>query len=127
LRYYNFIHVFTLMLCQIYQYLRKRNLVDFSQCLLQIEASVEDMKSVYNVFKTFLINIISLTEKTQNASYERNIRYTEENMLPLVKSILLMPSPLIKINTHYVDEKNDLHKLLQFTPAESKISEIREA
>ncbi|EZA54921.1 uncharacterized protein LOC105279589 isoform X2 [Ooceraea biroi] len=119
LRYRNFIHLFTLMLRQVYQCLRKRNLVDLSQCQLQVEASVEDLRSVYNVFNTFLTSIVSSTEEAQSVLCERNVgRTSEEDVLPLVKNVLLMPSPLIKINTHYVDEKDDLHKLLQFTPAE---------
>ncbi|XP_032686269.1 uncharacterized protein LOC116851192 [Odontomachus brunneus] len=117
--YNNFISLFTLILCQVYQSLRKNYLVDLSQCLLQVQASQEDMKSMYNVFKTLLTSIINYTEETENIVCKRNTTHiTEQIALPLMKSVLLMPSPLIKINTNCADEKNDLHKLLQFTPGE---------
>lgn len=100
--------------------------MDLSQCILQVEASAEDLKSVHNVFETFLTSIVGSTEETQSALCERNMGHIsrEENVLPFVTNVLLMPSPLIKINTNCIDEKNDLHKLLQFTPREGKVSEI---
>ncbi|XP_025157486.1 uncharacterized protein LOC105182540 isoform X2 [Harpegnathos saltator] len=115
----NFISLFTLILCQVYQSLKKGHLVDFSQYLLQVQASTEDMKSMHNVFKSFLTNVINYTEETENILCEKNTTHIiGETLLPLAKSVLLMPSPLIKININYADEKNDLHKLLQFTPGE---------
>lgn len=45
-----------------------------------------------------------------------------ENVLPFVNSVLLMPSPLIKINTNCADEMNDLQKVLQLTPGETNSS-----
>lgn len=105
----------------MYQYLKKGYLIDLSQCFLQVKASTEDMKSMSNVFETLLTSIISYTEETKNVLCERNTTHSiGEITLPLAKSVLLMPSPLIKININCADEKNDLHKLLQFTPAESK-------
>lgn len=81
------------------------------------------MSSVRNIFRTFLTSMTSSMEETQNVLCKRNTEYVPmENMLPHVKSVLLMPSPLIKINTHCADEKNDLHKLLQFTPGEGKFN-----
>lgn len=60
-------------------------------------------------------------EETQSFFCKRNMNYaSEEYVLPFVNNVLLMPSPLIKINTNCVDEANDLQKLLQLTPAESK-------
>ncbi|KYN02170.1 hypothetical protein ALC62_06953 [Cyphomyrmex costatus] len=115
--YQNFIHLFTLMLYQIYQSLRKDELVDLAQCLLQVEASAEDMKSMCNVFKTFLANMISSTEEMPNVLCVKSIeRISEENILPFVKNVLLMPSPLIKINTNCTNQKSDTQ--LQFTPGE---------
>lgn len=117
--YNNFISFFTLVLYQVYQSLRKNYLVDLSQCLLQVKASVEDMKSMYNVFKTLLTSVINYMVETENALCGENITHahvTGEIAMPFMKSVLLMPSPLIKINTNYADEKNDLHKLLQCTP-----------
>lgn len=99
--------------------------MDLSQCLLQVEASTEDMKSMCNVFKTFLASMISSTEETQSVPRSKNIeRISEENVLPFVKSILLMPSPLIKINTNCANEKNDT-QLLQFTPGKNKNSKSK--
>lgn len=60
-------------------------------------------------------------EETENILCGKNTTHiTGEIALPLMKSVLLMPSPLIKINTNCADEKSDLHKLLQFTPGEGK-------
>lgn len=117
--YNNFISLFTLILCQVYQSLRKGYLVDLSQCLLQVEASKEDMKSMYDVFKILLTSIINYTEETENILCGNTTHIIEGTILPLVKNVL-MPSPVIKFNTNYAAEKNDLHKLLQFTPGESK-------
>lgn len=62
-------------------------------------------------------------EETQNISRKKDMEYASgEYMLPFVNSVLLMPSPLIKINTNCVDETNDLQKLLQLTPSESKFT-----
>ncbi|XP_039305540.1 uncharacterized protein LOC105192958 [Solenopsis invicta] len=116
--YHNFMRLLTLILYQIYQCLRKENLVDLSQCLLQVKASAEDMKSMYNVLQTFLTSIINSMEETQSVLCAKSIeRISEDNVLPFVKSVLLMPSPLIKINTNYAHERNDT-QLLQFTPSE---------
>jgi len=94
--------------------------VDLSQCLLQVEASAEDMKSMCNVFKTFLASMINSMEESQSVLCTKNIeRISEDNVLPFVKSVLLMPSPLIKININCRDQRNDT-QLLQFTPGESK-------
>ncbi|XP_012064489.1 PREDICTED: uncharacterized protein LOC105627821 [Atta cephalotes] len=114
--YHNFIHLLTLILYQVYQCLRKDDLVDLSQCLLQVEASTEDMKSMCNVFKTFLANMISSTEEMQNDLCVKNTERISEdkNVLPFVKNILLMSSPLIKINTNCANQRNEL----QFTPTE---------
>lgn len=107
----------------MYQCLRKDELVDLSQCLLQVEASVDDMKSMYNIFKTILTNMKNSIEETQSISCEKNMDYmSRENVLPFVNSVLLMPSPLIKINTNCADETNDLQRLLQLTPGESKLT-----
>ncbi|XP_011054848.1 PREDICTED: uncharacterized protein LOC105146357 [Acromyrmex echinatior] len=114
--YHNFVRLLTLILYQIYQCLRKDDLVDLSQCLLQVEASTEDMKSMCNVFKTFLANIISSTEEMQNDLCVKSIERISEdkNVLPFVKNVLLMSSPLIKINTNCANQRNEL----QFTPTE---------
>lgn len=118
--YHNFIRLLTSILYYIYQCLKKEDLVDLSQCVLQVEASAEDMKSMCNVFKTFLASMINSTEETQNVLCAKNIeRISNENVLPFVKSVLLMPSPLIRINTKCANERNDT-QLLQFTPGEGK-------
>ncbi|EFN66496.1 hypothetical protein EAG_10990 [Camponotus floridanus] len=123
--YHNFIYLHTLILHQVYQCLRKDELVDLKQCLLQMEASVEDMKSMYNIFKTILTNMKNSIVETQSFFCKRNMDYTTgEYVLPFVNSVLLMPSPLIKINTNCVDETNDLQKLLQLTPGETNSSMI---
>lgn len=117
--YHTFICLFTSVLQQVYHKLRKENLADLSQCLLQVKASTEDMTSVCNVMKTLLTTITSASEETQTVMCKTGIPHIpEENELPFVKHMLLMPSPLIKININYADETNDLHKLLQFTPGE---------
>jgi len=120
--YRNFIRLLTLLLHQVYQRLRNVGLKDLSEsCRLQVEASVEDMKSMYNVFQTLLTNMINSTKETQNVLCDKNVRQmSKENVLPFVKDVLLMPSPAIKINTNYADDgRNDLVRLLQTTP-ESK-------
>jgi len=110
----------------VYQCLRKDELVDLTQCLLQMEASVEDMKSMYNIFKTILTNMKNSIVETQSFFCKKNMDYTSgEYVLPFVNSVLLMPSPLIKINTNCVDETNDLQKLLQLTPGESKFTDLQ--
>ncbi|XP_070150424.1 uncharacterized protein [Polyergus mexicanus] len=117
--YHNFIHLYTLILYQVHQCLRKDELVDLSQCLLQVEASVDDMKSMYNIFKTILTNMKNSIEETQSIFCKKSTDYmSRENVLPFVNNVLLMPSPLIKINTNCVDETNDLQRLLQLTPGE---------
>ncbi|XP_012231473.2 uncharacterized protein [Linepithema humile] len=113
----NFILLLTLILYQVYQRLKKIGLKDLSQCLLQVEASVKDMKSMYDVFQMFLTNIINSTKKTQSVLYDKNVeQMSKEDVLPFVKGVLFMPSPPIKINTSYADAKNDSLKLLQITP-----------
>lgn len=83
------------------------------------------MTSVCNVLKTLLTNITSALEGTQSVMCKNSIPHIpEEDELSFVKHILLMPSPLIKININYADETNDLHKLLQFTPGEGKFQDI---
>ncbi|XP_011635696.1 uncharacterized protein LOC105426252 [Pogonomyrmex barbatus] len=117
--YHNFIYLLTLILYQVYQCLRKEDFMDLSQCLLQVQASAEDMKSLYNVFKTFLTSITNSTEETKSVLSAKNMkRISEENALPFIKSVLLMPSPLIKININCTDEKSDT-QLLHFTPGEA--------
>lgn len=121
--YNNFINLLTLIFCQVYQCLRKDELADLTQCQLQVEASVDDMKSMYNIFETILTNMKSSIEETQNAFCEKNMEYiSRENVLPFINSVLFMPSPLVKINTNYADETNDLQRLLQLTPGESKFT-----
>ncbi|XP_028050173.1 uncharacterized protein LOC105839205 isoform X2 [Monomorium pharaonis] len=117
--YHNFMRLLTLILYKIFQCLKKENLVDLSQCLLQVKASAEDMKSMCNVLKTFLASLINSMAETQSVLCIKNIERTisEEDLLPFVKSVLLMPSPLIKINTNCADERNNT-QLLQFTPSE---------
>ncbi|KAL0100813.1 hypothetical protein PUN28_019297 [Cardiocondyla obscurior] len=119
--YHNFVHLFTSVLYQIYQCLKENDLVDLSQCLLHVEANAEDMTSMHNMFKTFLDSInekIHFTKKTQNILCEKNKELvSNENVVPFLNSVLLMPSPLIKIKTNCTDEKNDT-QLLQFTPGE---------
>lgn len=65
--------------------------------------------------------MISSTEEMQNVLCVKSTERISEdkNVLPFVKNVLLMPSPLIKINTNCADQRNDTQ--LQFTPAESKI------
>lgn len=75
---------------------------------------------MYNVFETFLTNMITSKKETQNLLCDKNLwQMPKENVLPFVKGVLFMPSPPIKINTNYADAKNDSLKLLQITP-ESK-------
>jgi len=61
----------------------------------------------------------SSTEEMQNDLCVKNTERVSEdkNVLPFVKNILLMSSPLIKINTNCANQRNEL----QFTPTESKI------
>lgn len=78
---------------------------------------------MYNIFKTILTNMKNSIEETQNIFCKKDMEYASgKYMLPFVNSVLLMPSPLIKINTNCVDETNDLQKLLQLTPSESKFT-----
>ncbi|CAL1674699.1 unnamed protein product [Lasius platythorax] len=117
--YHNFIHLHTLILHQVYQCLRKDELVDLTQCQLQVEASVEDTKSMYNIFETILTNMKCSIEETQSVLCKKNMEYTSgQNVLPFINNVLLMPSPLIKINTNWTDEMNNLQRLLQLTPGE---------
>ncbi|XP_011867013.1 PREDICTED: uncharacterized protein LOC105561552 [Vollenhovia emeryi] len=116
--YHNFVQLFTLVLYQMYQCLTKGHLVNLSQCLLQVEASTEDMKSMCNVFKTFLANLESSMEETQSVSCMRGVeRVSGKIKLPFEANLLLMPSPPIKINT-CPNERNDI-QLVQFTPGEN--------
>lgn len=114
---FNFIQLFNLLLCQIYQCLRNNDLKDLSECLLQIEASQEDMKTGIKSFQNLITNIASASSNIKlNCQRKMNQTY-QENISPM-KNISLIPSPNIRINTNCCIEGNDVPKRLELTPVE---------
>ncbi|XP_070150427.1 uncharacterized protein [Polyergus mexicanus] len=122
--YHNFIHLYTLILYQVHQCLRKDELVDLSQCLLQVEASVDDMKSMYNIFKTILTNMKNSIEETQIAHkslFSRYMRYKRIHT-PDMRTNLFVSR--INIDSTMSLDNNDKRSLnLRFvTPKMNKLS-----
>ncbi|KOC68338.1 hypothetical protein WH47_03496 [Habropoda laboriosa] len=116
----NFITLFNLLLIQLHKQIKLNTLDDFSECLLQIEASNKDVKAVLNIFQSYLLDITNEISKTQDVLYKKNvIQVYDDTALPIMNNMLIILSPLIKIDTNCSDEENDLQKRLQLTPVEA--------
>ncbi|XP_076632120.1 LOW QUALITY PROTEIN: uncharacterized protein LOC143347097 [Colletes latitarsis] len=115
----NFILLFNLLLTQLWRQLKSNPPESFSDCLLQIEASCEDMTKASNVFETYLSDVAKMLSEKKDILREKNaVKTYNDTVLPAGASMLLMSSPVIKINTDCSDEESDLLKRLQFTPVE---------
>ena len=121
----NFILLLNFSLTQLQKQLKLNILEDFSECLLQIEASYKDIKAAFNIIQTYLVNITKMISETQDILCQKNItQIHDDDVLPIMNNIVVMSSPLIKIDTNCSDEGNNLQKRLQLTPVEGKTKGI---
>ena len=115
---HNFILLFNSLLSKLHQRLKLYTLEEFSECLLQIEASCNDTKSALDIFQTYLSNIRTMMLEVQS-SCQKNIAQTYDDALPVMNDIVLISSPLIKIDFNSNDDESELLKRLQLTPVEA--------
>ncbi|KAG7201591.1 hypothetical protein KM043_004335 [Ampulex compressa] len=120
---FKLILVFSLLISQLYQKLRRSNLKYLSECLLQVEASCTDMKSVCTLYRNVLEYLTEKLTEAQNNLCQKNwMQLYNDNMLYVMDTIcnvVYVPSPLIKIDTNYNNDKSDFQKRLELTPVES--------
>ncbi|XP_076245191.1 uncharacterized protein LOC143185812 [Calliopsis andreniformis] len=114
-----FLLLFNSLITQLYQQFKLNSVEDFTECSLQIKASCIDAKTALDIFQTSLSNIKTLIE-TQNMLCQKNITQIYDNtMLPVMNDVLLMSSPLMRIDTDYSNVESDLKKRLELTPVEA--------
>ncbi|KAL2726582.1 hypothetical protein V1478_006860 [Vespula squamosa] len=114
----NFIQLLNFLLCQAYQCLKKNGLKDLSKCLLQIEASQEDIKSGIKSFQNLKTNIESISNNLKLHFYQKKMNETYQENISALENIVFSSSPVITINTNCRDEGNDVIKRLELTPIE---------
>ncbi|XP_043668682.1 uncharacterized protein LOC122629372 [Vespula pensylvanica] len=114
----NFIELLNFLLCQAYQCLKKNELKDISKCLLQIEASQEDIKSGIKSFQNLRTNIESISNNLKSHFYQKKMNETYQENISALENIVFSSSPVITINTNCRDEGNDVLKRLELTPIE---------
>ncbi|KAF3421279.1 hypothetical protein E2986_10314 [Frieseomelitta varia] len=115
----NFILLLNFSLTQLQKRLKLNILEDFSECLLQIEASYKDIKAAFNIIQTYLVEITKMISETQDIVCQKITQIHDDDVLPMMNNIVIMSSPLIKIDTNCSDEGNNLQKRLQLTPVEA--------
>lgn len=120
----NFILLFNFLLTQLQNQLKLNILEDFSECLLQIEASYTDLKAALDIIQTYLTDITEIISETQNILCQKNVIQIHDDDVILPMMNVVMSSPLIKIDTDYSDEGSNLQKRLQLTPVEGKTKAI---
>lgn len=93
-----------------------------SECLLQLEASCEDMKTAFNIIQTSVSDVAKFLSESQDMLHQNDLSHIyDDSALPAMCKELLMSSPVIKFDTCYTNEGCDLQKQLQLTPVEGKI------
>ncbi|XP_068974677.1 uncharacterized protein [Bombus flavifrons] len=115
----NFILLFNFLLTQLQNQLKLNILEDFSECLLQIEASYTDLKAALDIIQTYLTDITKIISETQDILCQKNVIQIHDDDVILPMMNVVMSSPLIKIDTDYSDEGSNLQKRLQLTPVEA--------
>lgn len=120
----NFILLFNFLLTQLQNRLKLNILKDFSECLLQIEASYADLKAALDIIQTYLADITKVISETQDILCQKNVIQIHDDDVILPMMNVVMSSPLIKIDTDYSDEGSNLQKRLQLTPVEGKTKAI---
>lgn len=120
----NFILLFNFLLTQLQNRLKLNILEDFSECLLQIEASYTDLKAALDIIQTYLTDITKIISETQDILCQKNVIQIHDDDVILPMMNVVMSSPLIKIDTDYSDEGSNLQKRLQLTPVEGKTKAI---
>ncbi|XP_012165575.1 uncharacterized protein LOC126919827 isoform X1 [Bombus affinis] len=115
----NFILLFNFLLTQLQNRLKLNILEDFSECLLQIEASYADLKAALDIIQTYLADITKVISETQDILCQKNVIQIHDDDVILPMMNVVMSSPLIKIDTDYSDEGSNLQKRLQLTPVEA--------
>lgn len=120
----NFILLFNFLLTQLQNQLKLNILEDFSECLLQIEASYTDLKAALDIIQTYLTDITKIISETQDILCQKNVIQIHDDDVILPMMNVVMSSPLIKIDTDYSDEGSNLQKRLQLTPVEGKTKAI---
>ncbi|XP_031839242.1 uncharacterized protein LOC116429895 [Nomia melanderi] len=123
LNFHNFILLFNSVITQLHQPLKLNTLANLSEHQLQIETSCKDMKEFLNIFQTYLLDIRTITLETGqhlcHILHQNNIAQIYNEMeVPTTNNVLLMSSPLIKIDTNCTDIEIDQLKHLQLTPVE---------
>ncbi|XP_047351542.1 uncharacterized protein LOC124949850 isoform X1 [Vespa velutina] len=114
----NFIELLNFLLCQAYQCLKKNGLKDLSKCLVQIEASQEDIKSGIKSFQNLRTNIESISNNLKLHFYQKKMNETYQENISALENIVFSSSPVITINTNCRDEGNDVLRRLELTPIE---------
>lgn len=120
----NFILLFNFLLTQLQNQLKLNILEDFSECLLQIEASYTDLKAALDIIQKYLTDITKIISETQDILCQKNVIQIHDDDVILPMMNVVMSSPLIKIDTDYSDEGSNLQKRLQLTPVEGKTKAI---
>ena len=120
----NFILLLNFSLTQLQKRLKLNIFEDFSECLLQIEASYKDIKAAFNIIQTYLVDITKMISETQDILCQKITQIHDDDVLPMMNNIVIMSSPLIKIDTNCSDEGNNLQKRLQLTPVEGNTKAI---
>lgn len=120
----NFILLFNFLLTQLQNRLKLNVLEDFSECLLQIEASYTDLKAALDIIQTYLTDITNIISETQDILCQKNVIQIHDDDVILPMMNVVMSSPLIKIDTDYSDEGSNLQKRLQLTPVEGRTKAI---
>ncbi|XP_054010762.1 uncharacterized protein LOC128893658 isoform X1 [Hylaeus anthracinus] len=118
--FHTFIFLFNLLLTRLHQRLSSTPPENFSKCLLQIGASCEDMKKALTIFETYLLDVTKKLSETENILHQTNVvKIHDDTVSPIINNVLLMASPVIRIDTDSNNEESDLQKLVQFTPVEA--------
>ncbi|KAI4494284.1 hypothetical protein M0802_009153 [Mischocyttarus mexicanus] len=116
---HNFFALLNFLLCQAYQCLKKNELKDLSKCLLQIEASKEDITSGIKSFQSLMTSIENISTNLKLHFNEKEINETYQENISVLENSIFCSSPPIKINTNLCEEGgNDALKRLVLTPIE---------
>ncbi|XP_015179044.1 PREDICTED: uncharacterized protein LOC107067757 isoform X1 [Polistes dominula] len=115
---HNFLILLNFLLCQVYQCLKKHELKDLSKCLLQIEASQEDITSGIKSFQSLTTSIETISTNLKLHFNQKKINETFQEHISALENSIFCSSPPIKINTNCSEEGNDVLKRLVLTPIE---------
>ncbi|XP_012277265.1 uncharacterized protein LOC105698017 [Orussus abietinus] len=116
--YATFFSLFCAVLQQLSRHLKSNPLPDLSGCVLQVKASCEDAKTILSRFHELLDRIKSFSIDIQNNRSHNKQKHAFVDDVFYFDSTLLMPSPVIRINTNEDENRCDIHNRLRLTPIE---------